>query len=104
MKSLMRNSAFDEVLEREVYQQPALMPLSPWLGRAQPPKPKLTVVQRRIRLPTRNPLDAGRLRQGLALAAADANRRRVDQEILPGRQDLARLEWRAAGGRGGLGR
>ena len=43
MKSLMRNSAFDEVLEREVYQQPALMPPSPWLGRAQPAKPKLTV-------------------------------------------------------------
>ena len=39
----MRNSAFDEVLEREVYQQPALMPPSPWLGRAQPGKPKLTV-------------------------------------------------------------
>ncbi len=43
MKSLMRNSALDEVLEREVYQQPALMPLSPWLGRAKPGKPKLTV-------------------------------------------------------------
>ena len=44
MKSLMRNSAFDEALEREVYQQPALMPPAPWLGRAQPGKPKLTVV------------------------------------------------------------
>jgi uncharacterized lipoprotein YddW (UPF0748 family) len=43
MKSLMRNSAFDEVLARELYQQPALMPPSPWLGRAQPRKPKLTV-------------------------------------------------------------
>jgi uncharacterized lipoprotein YddW (UPF0748 family) len=45
MKSLMRNSAFDEVLERELYQQPALMPLSPWLGRAQPGKPKLTAAR-----------------------------------------------------------
>ena len=43
MKSLMRNAAFDEVLERELYQQPALMPPSPWLGRAQPGKPKLMV-------------------------------------------------------------
>ena len=43
MKSLMRNAAFDEVLERQVYQQPALMPLSPWLGKAHPGKPKLTV-------------------------------------------------------------
>ena len=45
MTSLMRNSAFDEVLERRVYQQPALMPLSPWLGRTQPGKPKLTVAK-----------------------------------------------------------
>ncbi len=45
MKSLMRNTAFDEVLEREVYQQPALMPPSPWLGRAQPSKPTLRVAK-----------------------------------------------------------
>jgi hypothetical protein len=31
----------DEALEKEVYQQPALMPLSPWLGHTQPSKPKL---------------------------------------------------------------
>jgi uncharacterized lipoprotein YddW (UPF0748 family) len=43
MKSLMRNTSLDEVLEREVYQHPALMPLSPWLGHAQPSKPKVTV-------------------------------------------------------------
>jgi len=43
MKSLMRNNTFDEVLEREVYQQPALLPLSPWLGRTRPSKPKVTV-------------------------------------------------------------
>lgn len=43
MKSLMRNSTFDEVLEREVYQQPALMPPSSWLGRTRPSKPKVTV-------------------------------------------------------------
>jgi uncharacterized lipoprotein YddW (UPF0748 family) len=44
MKSLMRNTAFDEALEREVYQQPALMPPCPWLGHAQPPKPALRVI------------------------------------------------------------
>ena len=37
----MRNGAFDAVLEREVYQQPALMPASPWLGRSRPNKPRL---------------------------------------------------------------
>jgi uncharacterized lipoprotein YddW (UPF0748 family) len=42
MRTLMRNSTLDEVLEREVYQQPALMPASPWLGGARPGKPKLT--------------------------------------------------------------
>ena len=42
MKSLMRNTAFDEVLEREVYQQPALMPPSPWLGEAHLKRPKLS--------------------------------------------------------------
>jgi uncharacterized lipoprotein YddW (UPF0748 family) len=45
MKSLMRNPSFDEVLERELYQQPALMPPCPWLGRSQPGKPKLTVAK-----------------------------------------------------------
>ena len=43
MKSLMRNTTFDEVLEKEVYQQPALMPPSPWLGRSRPGKPTLAV-------------------------------------------------------------
>jgi uncharacterized lipoprotein YddW (UPF0748 family) len=41
MRSLMRNSAFDEVLEREVYGQPALVPAAPWLGGGRPGKPKL---------------------------------------------------------------
>jgi uncharacterized lipoprotein YddW (UPF0748 family) len=41
MKTLMHNSALDEVLEREAYQQPALMPPSPWLGGTQPGKPSL---------------------------------------------------------------
>ncbi len=45
MRSLMRNSEFDELLEREVYQQPALVPPSPWLGHAQPKRPKLTVTR-----------------------------------------------------------
>ena len=43
MKSLMRNSEFDQVLAREAYQQPALLPPSPWLGHAQPGKPRLKV-------------------------------------------------------------
>ena len=59
MSSLMRNSALDEDLEREVYQQPALMPLSPWLGWTQPAKPKLSVANGRSRLPTGNPWTPG---------------------------------------------
>ena len=43
IKSLMRNAAFAELLERQVYQQPALMPPTPWLGSAQPAKPALTI-------------------------------------------------------------
>jgi len=42
MKSLMRNSALDEALIREAYQEPALVPPSLWLGRAQPGKPQIT--------------------------------------------------------------
>jgi uncharacterized lipoprotein YddW (UPF0748 family) len=42
MKSLMRSSALDEALEREVYTQPALVPASPWLDNARPEKPRLT--------------------------------------------------------------
>jgi uncharacterized lipoprotein YddW (UPF0748 family) len=41
--SLMHNSAFDAVLGRQVYAQPALMPPLLRLGRTQPGKPKLTV-------------------------------------------------------------
>jgi uncharacterized lipoprotein YddW (UPF0748 family) len=43
MKSLMHNSTLDEVLERAVYAQPALMPPVPWLDRTRPGKPELTV-------------------------------------------------------------
>jgi uncharacterized lipoprotein YddW (UPF0748 family) len=43
MQTLMRNSTLDEVLKREVYQQPALMPPSPWLGGTRPGRPNLTV-------------------------------------------------------------
>jgi uncharacterized lipoprotein YddW (UPF0748 family) len=43
MTSLLRNSPFDAALEQQVYQQPALMPLAPWLGRARPEQPKLKV-------------------------------------------------------------
>ena len=42
MRALMRNSALEDVLDRGVYQQPALMPALPWLGRSPPGRPKLT--------------------------------------------------------------
>jgi uncharacterized lipoprotein YddW (UPF0748 family) len=41
MRALMRNRALDDALEREVYQQPALIPASPWLGGSAPGKPRL---------------------------------------------------------------
>ena len=42
MKSLMRNSDLDATLEYEVYNQPALIPGSPWLGGTRHSKPQLT--------------------------------------------------------------
>jgi uncharacterized lipoprotein YddW (UPF0748 family) len=45
MRTLMRNGALDELLEREVYRQPALMPPSPWLDGPRPAKPALTAVK-----------------------------------------------------------
>ena len=41
--ALMKNAALDAALVREVYQQPALVPASPWLDATPPAKPKLTV-------------------------------------------------------------
>jgi uncharacterized lipoprotein YddW (UPF0748 family) len=41
VKSLARSSALGETLAREVYEQAALVPASPWLDRTQPPKPVL---------------------------------------------------------------
>jgi uncharacterized lipoprotein YddW (UPF0748 family) len=43
MTTLMNNGALEKVLERDMYQQQALMPPSPWLGGSQPGKPALTV-------------------------------------------------------------
>ena len=43
MTTLMNNGTLEKILEREMYPHPALMPASPWLGRAQPAKPTLTV-------------------------------------------------------------
>jgi uncharacterized lipoprotein YddW (UPF0748 family) len=43
MKALMRNGALASALEREIYQQPALFPASPWLERDPPEKPTITV-------------------------------------------------------------
>lgn len=41
--ALMKNSALDAALLAQVYQQPALIPASPWLSATSPPLPKLTV-------------------------------------------------------------
>jgi len=46
MKSLMRNSALDDALTREVYAQPALTPASPWLGTTQALQPTLSQFER----------------------------------------------------------
>ena len=43
LKSLMPKSALADALERSIYAQPALVPASPWLGRARPAKPALAV-------------------------------------------------------------
>ena len=44
MRTLMRNSTLDEVLIKEVYQQPALVPPAPWLGGSRLGKPALTAI------------------------------------------------------------
>lgn len=41
--ALMKNAALDAALQREVYQQPALIPASPWLDATPPAKPGLSV-------------------------------------------------------------
>ena len=43
VNALMRNAALDNVLLRDVYRQPALIPASPWLNTTSPPPPKLTM-------------------------------------------------------------
>jgi uncharacterized lipoprotein YddW (UPF0748 family) len=43
MKTLMRNTALDEALQREVYQQAALVPATPWLSSRKLEKPKLVL-------------------------------------------------------------
>lgn len=43
MKSIMRNPAFGETLQREVYTDAALLPPTPWLDNSSPPKPHVTV-------------------------------------------------------------
>ena len=39
----MRNSSFDDLLQGEVYQQPALVPPTPWVSHLHPAKPKVKV-------------------------------------------------------------
>ena len=41
--ALMKNAALDTALRRDVYQQPALIPASPWLGATPPARPRLAV-------------------------------------------------------------
>jgi uncharacterized lipoprotein YddW (UPF0748 family) len=43
MKALLRNSALDAALLRQVYLEPALVPAMPWLGGRAPGNPTLTV-------------------------------------------------------------
>ncbi len=43
MSALMQNHSLDDALEREVYAQPALMPLASWLGQTRPQKPMLVI-------------------------------------------------------------
>ena len=45
MRTLMRSSALDETLKKEVYQQPALIPAEPWLGSSAPGKPKVAIAK-----------------------------------------------------------
>jgi uncharacterized lipoprotein YddW (UPF0748 family) len=43
MRTLMRNGALDAALEREVYNEPALVPSTPWLGHMLLDRPALTL-------------------------------------------------------------
>jgi len=43
VNALMKNSALDLALDRNVYKEPALIPASPWLDATSPPPPKLSV-------------------------------------------------------------
>jgi uncharacterized lipoprotein YddW (UPF0748 family) len=43
MHTLMRNTELDAALEREVYEQPALVPACPWLDPTVPAKPQVTL-------------------------------------------------------------
>jgi hypothetical protein len=43
MRALMRSASLDQALSREVYQEAALVPASPWLRGSVPGKPKLTL-------------------------------------------------------------
>jgi uncharacterized lipoprotein YddW (UPF0748 family) len=45
MRSLMRNQALDDELQTQLYTQPALVPVSPWLGSAGAAKPALNVAE-----------------------------------------------------------
>jgi uncharacterized lipoprotein YddW (UPF0748 family) len=83
MKSLMRNPAFDDLLVQQVYQQPALVPASPWLGHARPSKPKITIAGNSgVRLELRWVPDAsGQTRLWLVQTRTGG---RWTEEILPG--------------------
>jgi uncharacterized lipoprotein YddW (UPF0748 family) len=43
ISALMKNTALDAALQHDSYQQPALIPASPWLDATPPARPKLTV-------------------------------------------------------------
>jgi uncharacterized lipoprotein YddW (UPF0748 family) len=45
MKSLLRNGPLAEALKREVYEQPAIFPSSPWVNHPSPGDPRLNIKQ-----------------------------------------------------------
>jgi uncharacterized lipoprotein YddW (UPF0748 family) len=54
ISALMNNAALDAALQHDAYQQPALIPASPWLDSTPPDKPKLTVLmEKNFRLAVR---------------------------------------------------
>lgn len=48
MKALLRNNDLERALEQSTYEQPALMPATPWLDRVPPEKPEVNVSRSKV--------------------------------------------------------